>query len=130
VVRHIGVLQERVILLTVLIEKVSRVNLEDRLEVDVLEDGFVRVVLHYGYMQGPNIPSDLQRLNEHGIQLDLASISYFIGQVDMLAGRKRSGMMVLRDRLFVWMARNTRDMTSSYHIPAGQVMSVGLQVGI
>jgi KUP system potassium uptake protein len=130
VVRHIGVLQEQVILLTVLIEKVSRVNLEDRLELDVLEDGFVRVVLHYGYMQGPNIPSDLQRLKEHGMQLDMGSISYFIGQVDMLAGRKRSGMMVFRDRLFVWMARNTRDMTSSYHIPAAQVMTVGLQVGI
>uniref|UniRef100_A0A7V4XSD6 Probable potassium transport system protein Kup n=1 Tax=Acidobacterium capsulatum TaxID=33075 RepID=A0A7V4XSD6_9BACT len=130
VVRHVGVLQEQVILLTVLIEKVPRVNLEDRLELDVLEDGFVRVVLHYGYMQGPNIPSDLQRLKEHGVQLDMGNISYFIGQVDMLAGRKRSGMMVFRDRLFVWMARNTRDMTSSYHIPADQVMTVGLQVGI
>jgi KUP system potassium uptake protein len=130
VVRHVGVLQEQVILLTVLIEKVSRVNVEDRVEVTALEDGFTRVVLHYGYMQGPNVPSDLQRLKEHGMNLDLSTISYFIGQVDMLAGRKRSGMMVLRDRLFVWMARNTRDTTSSYHIPADQVMAVGLQVGI
>ncbi len=130
VVRHIGVLQEQVILLTVLVERVSRVSIEDRLEVTQLEDGFVRVVLHYGYMQGPNIPSDLERLKDHGLPLDLASVSYFIGQVDMLAGRKRGGMMVWRDRLFVWMARNTRDMTTTYHIPVTQVMTVGLQVGI
>jgi KUP system potassium uptake protein len=130
VVRHIGALQEQVILLTVLIEKVSRVSAEERLETDALEDGFTRVVLHYGYMQEPNIPLDLQRLKDHGLELDLACISYFIGQVDLLAGRKRGGMMVWRDRLFVWMARNTRDMTSSYHIPAEQVMAVGLQVGI
>ena len=113
-----------------LIEKVSRVSAEERLETDALEDGFTRVVLHYGYMQEPNIPLDLQRLKDHGLELDLACISYFIGQVDLLAGRKRGGMMVWRDRLFVWMARNTRDMTSSYHIPAEQVMAVGLQVGI
>jgi KUP system potassium uptake protein len=130
VVRHIGALQEQVILLTVLIEKVSRVSAEERLETDALEDGFTRVVLHYGYMQEPNIPLDLQRLKDHGLELDLACISYFIGQVDLLAGRKHGGMMVWRDRLFVWMARNTRDMTSSYHIPAEQVMAVGLQVGI
>lgn len=130
VVRHVGALQENVLLVTVLIEKVSRVNPEERLEVTKLQDGFARVVLHYGYMQGQNIPAELIRLKDHGMSFDPAKVSYFIGQVDMLTGRKPGGMSIWRDKLFVWMARNTRDTTAMYHIPAEQAMTVGLQIGI
>jgi K+ transporter len=35
-----------------------------------------------------------------------------------------------RDRLFIFMASNTRDATAYYHVPAAQVMTIGLQVGI
>ncbi|MGA9853009.1 MAG: potassium transporter Kup [Gammaproteobacteria bacterium] len=129
-VRHTGVLYQRVILVTVIIEQVSKVSSEERLELTELAQGFYRVILRYGFMQGPNVPSDLAKCAERGLKLDLDQIHYIIGQVDMLAGRKQRGMSHWRDRLFVWMARNTEDATASYHIPATQVMSVGLQVGI
>ncbi len=129
-VQHTGVLYEQVSLITVIIEQVSKVGNEDRIELETLQGGFYRVVLHYGFMQGPNIPSELARLEEQGITLDLDKIHYIIGQVDMLAGRKQQGMARWRDRLFVWMARNTKDTTASYHIPSEQAMTVGLQVAI
>ena len=129
-VRHTGVLYQRVILVTVIIEQVSKVSAEERLELTKLEHGFYRVILRYGFMQGPNVPSDLATCTKFGLELDLDKIHYIIGQVDMLAGRKQRGMAHWRDRLFVWMARNTEDATASYHIPATQTMTVGLQVGI
>ncbi|MGH8396863.1 MAG: potassium transporter Kup [Gammaproteobacteria bacterium] len=129
-VRHTGVLYQCVVLVTVIIEQVSKVSPEERLELKELEQGFYRVILHYGFMQGPNVPSDLATCAKLGLKLDLDQVHYIIGQVDMLAGRKQRGMAHWRDRLFVWMARNTEDATASYHIPATQVMSVGLQVGI
>jgi KUP system potassium uptake protein len=129
-VRHTGVLYERVILATVIIEQVSKINQEERLELTQLDQGFYRVVLRYGFMQRPNIPSDLATCAERGLYIDLDEVHYIIGQVDMLAGRKQRGMAHWRDRLFVWMARNTEDVTADYHIPASQAMAVGLQVGI
>lgn len=48
----------------------------------------------------------------------------------MLAGRKRQGMVIWRDKLFAFLASNTEDAAATYHLPAGQTMTVGLQVGI
>lgn len=129
-VRHTGVLFKRVILVTVVIEPLPTINREERIELNKLEHGFYRLVLRYGFMQGPNIPSELAACEELGLKLDLNQIHYFIGHVDLLPGRKREGMARWRDRLFVWMARNTQDATAAYHIPAAQTMKVGLQVGI
>ncbi|MEO6972751.1 MAG: hypothetical protein ABI135_04920 [Rhodoferax sp.] len=67
---------------------------------------------------------------ELGLPLELDQLHYIIGQVDLLAGRKRHGMALWRDKLFACMARNTQDVTANYQIPAHQVMMVGLQVGI
>ncbi|MGH8091554.1 MAG: KUP/HAK/KT family potassium transporter, partial [Rudaea sp.] len=128
--RHTGVVYERVILVSVVIEQVSKVGAEERLEFSEIGQGFYRVVLHYGFMQGPNVPSDLTRCAEFGLDLDMDQIHYIIGQVDMLAGRKQRGMARWRDRLFALMARNTQDATAAYHIPIAQAMSVGSQVGI
>ncbi|HKV98100.1 MAG TPA: KUP/HAK/KT family potassium transporter [Gammaproteobacteria bacterium] len=129
-IRHTGVLYERVILLTVIIEQVSKVEAEERMEINELQQGFWRLILHYGFMQTPNVPSDLANCAEHGLKLDLSEVHYLIGQVDMLAGRKRRGLARWRGRLFAWMARNTEDATAAYQIPSAQTLAVGLQIGI
>lgn len=129
-VRHTGVVYETVILLTVVIEPVPTTNADERIELTQVDAGFYRIVLRYGFMQTPNIPSELSACAELGLPLDLDQLPYIIGKVDLLAGRKRHGMVLWRDKLFALLARNTQDMTANYHIPAGQVMTVGLRVGI
>ena len=81
-------------------------------------------------MQGPNIPSELAAYAEKALSLDLDQTHYFIGHVDLLAGRKEHGMTAWRDRLFTRMASNTEDAAAFYQIPVAQVMKVGLQIGI
>jgi KUP system potassium uptake protein len=129
-VRHTGVLHEHVIVLTVVIEPLPKTNSDERIEYKDLGEGFHRVVLHYGFMQGPNIPSELAACADLGLSLDLDQVHYFIGHVDLLEGRRREGMAAWRDRLFIFMASNTQDATAFYQLPAAQVMKVGLQVGI
>jgi len=129
-VRHTGVLYERVILMTVVIEPMPTVNLNERIELEVFDEGFYRIMLHYGFMHTPNIPSDLSACAELGLHLDLDEIHYIVGHVDLLAGRKLHGMAVWRDKLFAFLARNTQDAIVGYHIPAAQTMTVGLHVGI
>lgn len=129
-VRHTGVLHEKVIVATVVVEPVPKTDRDERIELEKLGAGFYRLVLRYGFMQGPNIPSEFAACAELGLTLDLDDIHYFVGHVDLLAGRKQNGMASWRDHLFTYMANNTQDATAFYQIPAAQVMKVGLQVGI
>ncbi|MGD2129397.1 MAG: KUP/HAK/KT family potassium transporter [Lysobacterales bacterium] len=129
-VRHTGGVHETVILVTVIIEPVPKTEPEERIELTMLNDGFYRLVLRYGFMQGPNIPSDLAACSELGLSLDLEHVHYFVGHVDMVAGRKRHGMVLWRDKLFAFMAANTEGATARYQIPSDQIMNVGLHVGI
>jgi len=125
-----GVLHELVVLTTVVIEPVAKVEPEERIELTTLDGGFYRLVLRYGFMQGPNIPSDLASCAKLGLVLDLHEVRYFIGHVDLLGGRKLHGMAAWRDQLFIRMAINSQDATAFYQIPVEQAMKVGLQVGI
>ena len=116
--------------MTVVIEPVPTISGDERIEMKELGDGFYRLVLRYGFMQGPNIPSELGACDQLGLKLDLDKIHYIIGHVDLLAGRKLRGMALWRDRLFVLLARNTQDATAFYQLPIAQTMTVGMQIGI
>ncbi len=129
-VRRTGVVHETVILTTVIIEPVPKVDPNERIEITRHNAGFIRLVLHYGYMQGTNIPSDLALCAERGLPVDPATVNYFVGHVNLLAGRKQRGMASWRDHLFARMAANTEDTTASYQLPYAQTMSIGLTIGI
>jgi KUP system potassium uptake protein len=129
-VRHTGVLYENVILLTIVFEPVPATGRDERMEFTQIDIGFYRIVLRYGFMQTPNIPSELSACTDLGLELDLDQIHYVIGRVDLIAGRKQRGMAHWRDKLFVFLARNTQDITANYHIPAEQTMTVGMKLGI
>lgn len=129
-VERTHVLYKRVVLLTVVIEPVPRINADERIEMKGLGEGFYRLVLRYGFMQGPNIPSELDACAKLGLKLDLDKIHYIVGHVTLLAGRKLRGMALWRDRLFVLLTRNTQDATAFYQLPVAQTLTVGMQVGI
>lgn len=123
-------LHERVLFLRVVMEHVPKVPGEERLQVEELGEGFYRIALHYGFMQGINVPSDLANCKEHGLDVDLDEITYYVGRKSLIAGRKKGGMAVWRDRLFAFMVRNTLDQTAQYQIPSNRVVELGLQMGI
>ncbi len=123
-------LQEQVILLTVLVEDVARIPPDERIEIQWHEQGFARVIVHYGYMQGINVPSELAACAESGLKLDLNDVSYYVGRKTLVPSRTEKGMAGWRDRLFAFMARNAMDPTDYYHVPADQTVELGQRVRI
>ncbi|TPW31989.1 potassium transporter Kup [Pararhizobium mangrovi] len=124
-------LQKQVVLLTVLVEDVPRTTREERLQVEDLGDGFYRVVLHYGYMQGINVPSELANGNENGLDIDLDETTYYIEHQSPISGKGRhDGMAAWRDRLLDFLMRNSSDATTGYHIPADKAVELGMRVRI
>ncbi|MEJ2508500.1 MAG: KUP/HAK/KT family potassium transporter [Gammaproteobacteria bacterium] len=123
-------LHKQVILLNVLIQDVPKVPADERIELEHYEQGFWRVILNYGFMQTPNIPSELARCHELGLDIDLEETTYYLGYQTVLPSDKRRGMAPWRDRVFAFMARNAANATTRYQIPAERVVEIGFQVRI
>ena len=125
--KHNKVLHEQVVLLTILSEDVPHVVGEERVEVERLELGFVRVIARYGFMENPSIPDILKRGREKGLQFQLMSTSFFLGR-ETLIPSKKPGMAMWREALFAWMSRNARSATAFFRIPPNRVVELGTQV--
>jgi len=115
---------------TVLIEEVPTIVQSKRIEITDLGAGFYQIILHYGFMQGINIPSELAQIKEQNLTLDISKIHYIINQIQIVPGRKLKGMASWRDHLFGYMARNTQNITETYQLPDKQTMIIGLKAGI
>jgi KUP system potassium uptake protein len=125
---HNQVLHEQLILLTVSTEEVPRVPASRRLEIEPLKQGFVRIVVHYGFMQNPNVPTALRLCERFGLALDLDRVTYYAGHEALVPTDRFPGMFLWRKRLFAFMSRNAPRATAFFHLPPGQVVEIGTQV--
>jgi KUP system potassium uptake protein len=123
---HNRVLHETVVVATVETCEVPHVLADGRAAVEEIGEGFWRVFLKYGFMDQPDIPLALSELRHPGLELT-PDVSYFLGRETVLA-TDRPGMAIWRERLFVWMSRNSQSATHFFRLPPEQVIEVGVQV--
>ncbi len=128
-VRHNRVLHERVLLLTVDTEDIPHVPTEDQIAVEPLGQGFYRVMVHYGFMDTPNILDALSRLTPHGIDVDLNELTFYLSRETIVA-TPLPGMAMWRERLFAFMSRNAERAATFFRIPSKQVMEIGQQIDL
>ncbi len=127
---HNKVLHEQVIFLNVRTEEVPYVPAEERVEVGPIENGFCSVSIQYGFMENPNVPTVLRKIQIPGWEIRLAEITYFLGRETVLSTVRPSGMARWREKLFAFMSRNALPATAFFQIPSRQVFEVGAQVDI
>jgi KUP system potassium uptake protein len=125
---HNQVLHEQVVLLTVLTEDVPFVHPQRRLEVEKLDQGFYRMLAHYGFMQIPNVPQALRRAKEYGLSIDPETTTYYIGRETLMPTRNMPTMMAWREKLFAFMSRNAIRATDFYQIPLDRTVELGLRL--
>lgn len=127
--KHNKVLHERVVFLTVTSARVPWIADQDRVTVDRLANGFYRVVVHYGFMEAPNIPAVLDLCAKKGLEMSVMETSFFLGR-ETLIPSVRPEMALWRERIFVAMSRNAVSATDFFKIPANRVVELGTQVQI
>ena len=127
--KHYKALHERVILLTVLTEEVSHLRDEERLQVETLGEGMFRVSTRYGYMEEPDIPRLLARVQaEHGIPTPPMDTTYFLGRETLIVTPRPSGMAIWREHLFASMTRNAESAARYFRLPPNRVVELGAQI--
>jgi KUP system potassium uptake protein len=126
---HNKVLHEQIVLLTVLSEDTPRVDEGDRFEVACYGDGFYRVLLHFGFMEEPNVPKALGLCSVEGLDFSPMRTTYFLSRETVIP-TKRFGMAPWRERLFAFMQKNANSSMSYFQLPVNRVIELGTQVEI
>ncbi len=131
--KHNKVLHEQVILLSVQTTGIPEVKNDDRLSVQRLDHGFVRVVARYGFMESPDVKEAMELLRRQGVQSRPMDTSYYLGREQLIPqpeAWKLDGlsMAMWRKRLFAVMARNGRSAAEFFHLPPNRVVELGSQI--
>ncbi|HEY0482516.1 MAG TPA: potassium transporter Kup [Kofleriaceae bacterium] len=126
-VKHNKVLHRQVVLLSIVTENVPFVVGNSSLSVRELGHGFYRVVSRVGFMQQPNVPKILSRCERHGLVVNPADTTYYLGRQTLLtSGNARVARW--RKILFSFMAKNSRAPTEFFQLPPNRVVELGLQI--
>ena len=130
--RHNRVLHERMLLVSTTTTDAPRVDQEERVKLIPVGAGITRVVLHFGFMEHPNIMDGLVIACRdpalYGI--DPGKITFYSRRVMVIANGKVPGMAVWRERIFAAMHLNANLPAAYFGVPTEQVVEVGLEVEI
>jgi KUP system potassium uptake protein len=128
-VKHNKVLHDRIVILTVQIQGVPVVPEERRIEVEALDDGFYRIILHYGFMEDIDVPAALTKVEGCGPAFQKMDTSFFLGRQTLIPSDK-PGMAIWREQLFAWMVRNAESAMEFFKLPINRVIELGSQLEI
>jgi KUP system potassium uptake protein len=129
--KHYKVIHERNIFLTVEFLDVPWVPFEERVACKDLGHDCWRVVVHYGFMDRPDVGTALEQCGALGLQIEPMDVSYFMSREMIVPSAGAKSLLARwRDRIFSAMARNAGSVTDFFNIPANQVVELGTRVEI
>ena len=122
--KHNQVLHARNVVLTVVFHPQPWVADTQRLELHALGHGFWRVLLHFGFMDLPDVPRALAGAASQGLVLDAMETSYFLSRETVLTtANSPTGM-----RLFAGMSQATGSAAGFFKLPDNAVVELGARV--
>jgi KUP system potassium uptake protein len=127
--KHNKVLHERVVLMTVLTEDIPHVPDDQRLEIRHYEQNIHTVLIHYGFMDQPNIPRALAQCRAMQFHFNLLETSFFVGREKIVPGH-RTAFARWRKGIFIFMSNTMLDATEFFRIPTNRVIELGGQIEI
>ena len=125
--RHTKALPESVLVISVLTERRPRVPPPKRTEIVDLGHGFHKVILHYGFMEMPDVPRALAEGSVQGLGDSLDTLCYFVSR-ESLRVTPRPGMARWREHLFAFMSRNATSSAKYFKLPLDQTIEIGIAV--
>lgn len=127
-VRRFEVMHEHLVLVTIVTDHVPEVDDAHRHVVERLASNVVRVLLHYGYMQTPDVPAALlPALRDVGLEVEPSQLTYFLGRETLVHSPIGQFNGVL-EAVFVTVSRNVRSATDYFSLPPDQVVELGIQL--
>lgn len=100
-----------------------------RFECSEISPSVYRIVLSFGFMEKPDVPSTLnENIKLIGIN-NLDRASYFVGRENIFA-TELPGMALWREKLFAVQSKNETPASEYFKLPRDRVLEIGTQVAI
>jgi KUP system potassium uptake protein len=133
IVEHVAqmkALYETAIALTVKFDDIPRVALRDRIELAKFTEGFWHIIVHFGFVQVPDIPAALRQAKDRGCPIDLEDAIYFGARDAVVYSKRRNWLARASLRLFTLMFWNSVRTVDLFNLPPENFVEVGRQIEI
>ena len=128
-IEHNQVLHQQIVLLNVRTQDIPYVAEDQRVEIVGRNAGFFRVVVSYGFLDQPDVPTALAMCAALGLQADAASVSYFIGR-ETLIPTTSPPMGPVEARVFTALSASSLSATAYFQIPPERAVELGTQLEV
>ena len=125
--KHNRILHAQNIILTVKTANSPRTPEGERIVIEPINADFTRLIVTYGFMESPNLPSALAACRREGLKFDIMQTSFFLSRRTLVASG-RIGLPLWQDHIFIYLARNAGSPTDFFKLPAGRVVELGAQI--
>lgn len=127
--KHNRVLHKKNFIVTVNVAPVPEVPEADRIEIEKVNDRFVKLSLNFGYLDDQNVPKALALARKQGEKFDIMTTSFFLNHRSFRSSQSE-GLPSWQEKLFVSMARGATNATEFYRLPTNRVLELGQQLTI
>jgi len=128
-IRHMGALQETVIVLSVMFMPRPRVSRQDRATAQYLGEGLWRVTTRFGFMEPPDLLSALEDIAALD-QIDFRKVIFFAARDLVVHDTRHPRLARWRLGLFAYLLRNSVKTMDRFQIPPENFVEIAREVRI
>jgi KUP system potassium uptake protein len=129
-VKFMGALHQHVVALTVLFDETPRIDEVQRCEVETIGEGVWRVTMRFGFIEVPDLSTELKKVTGLDKSIDLDRAIYFANR-DLVVARRRSHRgLHWRMPIFAFLWRNSVRAVDRFSLPPERVVEVARQIAV
>jgi KUP system potassium uptake protein len=127
---HNHVVHEKIVVLTIVTTDEPYIDDEEQ-QIKIRTFGshnqFCRLKLYFGFKQNPDVRYALSLAMKKGLDLDMNSVSFFVGN-EHITFKRRSKMPVWRRDIFLFLFHNASSAINFFRIPVEKVIELGVRI--
>ena len=121
-------LPEKLVSLSVRFEQTPRISQDRRAIVREVAPGLWHVMVHFGFVEVPNVTEALAAARDAGCPIDLDQAVYFGARDYVVASTNAPRLSMWRREVFSVMNRNAIHASDRFELPADRFVEIGRQI--
>jgi KUP system potassium uptake protein len=128
-IQYNQIIHEKNIILTVVTSSFPAVPENQRLHVEALSSNMMRAVVHFGFMETPDVVKALYQAKNQGYNFDVNNATFFMARRKIVSDPRR-GMPAWQDKIYISLTRFSIGEHDFFKLPRTRVVELGVQVAI
>lgn len=128
-IQYNQVIHEHNVIVTVITSSFPEVPESQRLQIDMISSKLLRVIIHFGFMEIPDVPKALYKASWRGVNIDISNATYFFVRRKIVSDPNR-GLPGWMDKFYIGLTRFAIGEHDFFKLPRSRVIELGVQMAI